>query len=568
MKIDFNKALSFYFTGSTNLNSAWKTDFNHCPYSKDELAELEIDWETSKKGFQFQNETLSLHADWETFPGYVRNAGLGMFDSLFSGIGAGFASKTNFSSGVVLAALATLTSLISTIQKIPFLSTNFSLFDYGGRLLRSTLHFFDSTFSTIGEKGACYEAPTLIAGLASLFSLNRVLNNKENRSLEIPITTIGGTLGRTAIHHMESMLASKASYLACKHESLSAFFASAVTTLGLLSPKEIKDKILPWQTTEGMISQAGFHFLDSVFSTTGGSFAKHIANPLNFLLAGAGFAASLPILSSNKKIWDYKVPFPKVEGKLVRSLFHGIEALIFNAGSRVGNSVFGVLLSIGFGALTYFATLSKGTKSLFKNFKIPMNTVGGLVQRLPFDFAYSAISASGAKLSKLIPAPLLVLFGPMVSFRLGEMFKNEGAKYDEFKGLMIRNAVHLWESILAGGAYRIGRILTGTLNKGTSSGSVLADGRWLTDEGRIVPTMAIGKQMHGESSGNILHTLLSGLGGIGAGVLINNLMLHSKVNTLKGIAKTFDQFIWQKLSRVKSELSVRAKRAVQIKEVI
>ncbi|MBI3308895.1 MAG: hypothetical protein HYZ79_05940 [Candidatus Melainabacteria bacterium] len=208
-----------------------------------------------------------------------------------------------------------------------------------------------------------------------------------------------------------------------------------------------------------------------------------------------------------------------------------------------------------------------------------MNTVGGLMQRLPFDFSYSMMSAVGSKISKYIPAPLVVLCGPALSFKLGEAFKHQGAKYDEFKGLMIRNSVHLMESVLASGAYRTGRLLTGTADEHTSSGSVMADGRWLTDEGRIVPTMAIGKQIGGESSGNILKTVLSGLGGVTFGILAYfvSKYLFSKPSSkpldkeissaaaqiaVLDKAKTFDRFIRQKSSDEKSEWSIRATRAI------
>lgn len=512
MKVVLEKALSLYLTGSADAGSAWNAKLEHCPYSKDELAELEIDWEASKDSFKFKEPVLNLHADWESFPGYIRNASLSMFDSLFSGVGAAFASRANFLTGISLASLSFLVSLASSIKKIPFLSTNFSLFNYGGRLLRSVMHFFDSIFSRIGEKGACFNLPTVVVSAASIFSLQRVLKDKDSKNIEMPITTIGGTLGRTAIHHLESMLSSKAAYLSSSNHFLSSFFASSLATFGLLMPEKIKNKQLPWQTLEGMISQTGFHFLDSIFSNVGTSFAQN-------LFTGGGLLISSLLLGLNQKIWNYKVPFPQFEGKLFRSIFHGIEAVSFNLGSRVGNSNFGTPLSLGFSGLTFLSLLANKNKNLIKNFKIPMNTVGGLVQRLPFDFIYSMISASGAKLSKLIPAPVLLLLGPLLSFQLGEKLKNASAKYDEFNGLLIRNAVHLWESILSGGAYRFGKSLISQDEDSTSSGSLLADGRWLTNDGRIVPTMAIGKQS-GERRGSDLFTaILSLLSGVVFGVV-------------------------------------------------
>ena len=47
----------------------------------------------------------------------------------------------------------------------------------------------------------------------------------------------------------------------------------------------------------------------------------------------------------------------------------------------------------------------------------------------------------------------------------------------------------------------------------------IADGRWLTEEGRIVPTMAIGKQKEHTNSKNLFNILLSSIGGIVLGVV-------------------------------------------------
>ena len=168
----------------------------------------------------------------------------------------------------------------------------------------------------------------------------------------------------------------------------------------------------------------------------------------------------------------------------------------------------------------------KRLKDIFKGFKVPMNTVGSIFQRLPFDFVYSMISASGTKLSKFIPAPILVLVGPALSFRLGEQFKGISAKYDDFKGLMIRNATHLWETILASAAYRTGKMITRADKEVKTSGSLLGE-RWITDDGQIVLNMAMGKQMKQDKEKNIFSILLSGLLGVvfslGAFVIIKYL---------------------------------------------
>ena len=518
MKILLEKALSLCLTGSTKTDSVTKTGLNNCPYSKDELAELEIDFEESKKSFLFKNPVLNLSADWESFPGYVRNAGLSAFDSFFSGIGGGLASKTDFSKGLCFAGSSLLASVFSSVKKVPFLSTNFSLFNFGGRLIRSGLHFFDATFSSIGEKGAGLNLPSVIAGLAGLASFQRVIKEKDNKKLELSINTIGGTLGRTAVHHIESMLSSKAIQAYDLFPLLSTFFAGSVTTAGFSSSLKIKESQLPWKTLEGMFSQSSFHFLDSMFSNIGSGISNFFDTPWKTIFGSAGIAAAIPLIHS-KKLWDYKVPYPLVEGRLTRALFHTVDAAIFNLGSKTGNSMFGVPLTAGFCGLTYLTALSKN--KLLKNIKVPMNTIGGLIQRLPFDFIYSMISACGSKISSFLPAPLLFAIGPALCFRIGEIFKNQDAKYDELTGLMIRNSVHFLETIFAGAAYKTGRMITGTADETALSGSLLADGRWLTDEGRIVPSMAIGKQGKSKSKKNIFKILFSAVCGILTGVVIS-----------------------------------------------
>ncbi len=491
------------------------------------LTDQELDdMETNRKEYEdseaqcikFQDSTLNRKANLNTVRGQFRLAGLGSIGSFFSGIGSGFGSKMNFLSGI---ALACVSLGASNLKKIPLLSTKFSIFGFGWNLIRGPLHILDSIFSQIGEHGSKYTLPSIIAGAVSLFSISRTLKDKDNKSLELPIDTIGGTLGRTAIHHIDSMLASKASQISSENQSLGSFLASSLTTLGLLLPEDARKKQLPWNTLEGFVSQGSSHFVDSLFSNIGNSFSSIFDDTKKVLLGGLGTIVGMPILGALLNKNEYKVPFGTIEGRLVRGILHAPESLVFNLGRSIGNSILGIPLSLGFAGLTYFTCISNKGKNLFKNFDISRDKVGGLVQRLPFHFLYSIISTCGVKLSKFLPAPLLLAIGPALSYQLGERFKNVDSKFDDLKGLMLRNTVHLWETTLARAAYNTGRMLTGTEGEHNSSGSVLGDGRWLSDDGQILPTMAIGKQSEENNESNILNTVLASLGGIGVGAVVH-----------------------------------------------
>lgn len=521
MKISpLQKALNFYMTGSLNPPREEKfPGYNNL--TNEELNEMEMtrdEWENiNKKSYKFKNPTLTLSCDWNTVTGYFRGAGLGVLDSFFSGLGSRIARKIPFPSGLSLAGLLLSTSLFSNFKKLPFFSTSFSFTDFGGRISRSTLRVFDSIFSFIGEEGAKLKLPSFASGLLGLFSLERILKEKYNKDARIPYSTIGGTLGRTAIHHMESMLASKANDLSAGSESGAAFLAASLTTLGLLLPNEIKTKNIPVETFDGLASLLGPHFLDSLFTNIGNAFSPIVNKPKNLFLSAIGFVASLPFLSSIRKFWDYKAPMPEFGGKLIRSINSAFEAIFFNAGNAVGKSILGAPLALVFAAFTYITCISKQGNKIFKSFKVPMNTVGSIVQRLPFDFIYSMMTTVGARLSKLIPAPLIVLLGPVVSFKLGEMHKGISAKYDDFKGLMIRNSIHLWESILSSSGYRTGKMILSDESDIESTGALLGEG-WITDDGQIVKNMAIGKQINTSHEKSITKILASTFAGIVFGI--------------------------------------------------
>ena len=68
-------------------------------------------------------------------------------------------------------------------------------------------------------------------------------------------------------------------------------------------------------------------------------------------------------------------------------------------------------------------------------------------------------------------------------------------------------------------------MLTGTSEADSTSGSLLS-GYWLTDEGRMVPNMAIGKQIKEEKDTNCLNIFLSGISG---GLFTGGIYLVSKL---------------------------------------
>lgn len=520
MKVSLNNLASLYLTGSLKPDTALDQEAEQSMSLTDqELDDMEMNRneyeESENQCTKFNSSILNKKANLNTVSGQFRLSGLGAINSFFSGIGTGFGSKINFLSGFGLAG-ASLGA--AYFKNLPLLSKKHSIFGFGWSLIRGPLHIFDSIFSLIGEHGSKYTLPSIFAGAVSLFSINRTLNNKDNKSFELPVDTIGGTLGRTAIHHMDSMLASKAAQIFNSNQSFGSFLASGLTTAGLLLPEESRKKQLPWNTFEGFVSQGSSHFIDSLFSSIGNVFSSSFDSTKKIILGSLGVLAGMPALGTLLNKNNYKVPFGTLEGRLVRGIFHAPESLVFNIGRGIGNSIFGIPMSIGFAALTYFTCLSNKGKNIIKNVDISRDKIGGLLQRLPFHFLYSIISTSGVKLSKLIPSPLLLAIGPALSYKLGERFKNVDSKFDDLKGLMLRNTVHLWETTLARAAYNTGRMLTGTEDEHNSSGSVLGDGRWLSDDGQILPTMAIGKQINETDNQSILNTLLSGLGGIGIAI--------------------------------------------------
>lgn len=541
MQISFQKALSFYLTGSTKephyytsenpneIESLTAQELDDCEMSQKEFLSAETN------GFKFQDQTLNLKANLNTLTGQFRFAGMGVINSLSSGIGGIIAKQIGLSSGLGLAAAAFGASFI---KDNPILSKKFSIFSLGANSLRGSLHILDSIFSRVGEEGAKYTLPSLLAGGASIFSAYRSINNKDNPSLSLPNDTISGILGRTSIHHIDSMLSSKATEISMKQSELGAFLASSLSTAGLLVPKNLRTNKMRWDSMEGFVGQGGSKFLDSLFASIGHSITSKFDSTKKLALGAVGVTAGLPLLGTLLNTTNYQIPFGTLEGRVIKGILNLPETVAFNLGDSVGNSLIGVPLSIGFAGLTYLTYFSNKGKNLIKNFEISSTSLGGELQRLPFlHFMNSVISASAMKLSNFIPAPLLTLIGPALSFQIGEKVKNIPAKFGDLKGLMLRNSVHIWDSILSRSAYKTATMLFKNPDDDAYSGNVVSDGGstyWLTEDGRKVSSMAIGKQLNQVDESNLLNTVLAGIGGVGfslgAFVLGKHLLNQQPIN--------------------------------------
>ena len=310
------------------------------------------------------------------------------------------------------------------------------------------------------------------------------------------------------------MLSSKATELFHSNQELGSFLAGASATACSLLPENIRKKTLDYEVAENLIAYGSTSFIDSLFSSIGNAFSSSLDNLKKLALGSIGVVAGFPILGSLINKTRHEIPFNTIEGKISKSILHLPESLAFNLGNRFGNSILGIPVSLGYCAFTYLSCFTNKGKTLLKNIEIPRNTVGSQLQRIPFmHFMWSVVSASAMKLSKLLPAPLVALSAPVISFQLGEKFKNISSKYNETKGLMIRSSIHFLETIFMQAAYKTGRMITGNHEEDTTSGSLLS-GFWLTDEGRLVPSMAIGKQMKEHEEKNLLSILTSGLSGV------------------------------------------------------
>lgn len=577
MKISLQNAISFFLTGSAKPENILSSEPPVTIPSKNELDDFETTpekyEESQNKSHKFSDSLLNIKTDLNTTQGQFRFIGLSAISSLFSGIGAGLFTRTNMLLGIVLACLA---PIAAAIKNTPLLTTKFAIDSFGGNLIRNVLHVFDSVFSRTGEKAANYKVPTFFASALSLGGLIKSLAGASNKNLRLPIDTLSGTFGRTAIHSLDSMLSSKATELFNTNEELGSFLAGALGSGGFLLPESIRQKTFDYEVAENLIAYGSTSFTDSLFTSIGNAFSSSLNNFKRLAAGIAGVALGLPILGSLINKTGHEIPFNTIEGKLSKSILHMPESFSFNLGNTVGNSILGIPLSLGFCIFTYLTCLANKGKSLLANIEIPKNTLGSQLQRIPFmHFMWSLISASAMKLSKSLPAPLVALAAPMISFQLGERFKNISSKYNETKGLMIRSSLHFLETIFTQAGYKTGRIIAGSNKEDSTSGSLL-NGFWLTDEGRLVPSMAIGKQIQTDTEYSLKNILISSLGGVAFSlgayglsrfIISNKETIPPKFEFLVGYLKRFTMkleellgvySLRQKTLKVKGEANVSA----------
>lgn len=479
--------LNLYFTGR------WQPRLPKDPisnpvdiFSKEEIAEYEID--ISEKSRDFSTALLNQNTDWETFASSMRSSSISLWDSVFSSIGATLSQQLPFAVKVFTSIAALSSSLAADKIKIPFLSSEFSFFKFGGRLIRSPLHFFDSFFSVLGEDLASSSGAGLTALAASAFALIKNLGFKDKLNFQMNYETINGTLSKSVIHHVHSLLSSTAIRFFKSSPILASLTALGSSATVLALPKDIRSKQVSWNLFDGVLGHGLIHFVDSLYSSLGNAISGLIPSILSL-------PASLALVFACKnlhqipnaliaKIVQEKIPYPQLDGKLIRAVLHVPETVLFNLGDKLSESRLGQL------ALTLFTAYG-----LIKpNQTLDLNTVKGLSDRLPVDLLQAALTKSAAKLSLQIPSLPLVIFGPAILSLISSRLKPLSTKYTESRGLILKQFVNFWETLLSASANRLVRKVI-PMGKQGYTGSVLADGRWMDSKGRILPSMVIGKQL-------------------------------------------------------------------------
>jgi hypothetical protein len=490
---------SLYLFGQPDFPQAEETfDINNF-YDKEELDELELhSFEPKDKP---KNVLYHLNTDWDTFPGSMRNSTASILDAFFSSIGTGITGKLNFNSKLGITAGTFLSSLLANKIDIPFLSNKISMFNYAGRLMRAPLHVFDSTFSAIGESWSGSSLGNVLTlGLSALGLSNSLKNPKDfEEHNELDYQTINGTLARSSLHNLQSLTSSFAQNIYKLSPILGGAITLGLTGLNFALPESITKHHLSWKSINGVLSQNIFHFTDSLYAGLGSLISKGLSKSKIASVAFLPVVFGLSFSDKLKDIMSKKLVFTEFNAKGIRSAMHGLDTITFNLGTAFAKTPFALPFLGAYSLLSYSSALAKDSKlPKIPEFKIPLNKVGALIHRLPFDFVESVISETSNKLSQKIPSPILFLLGPAVSYKLGSLFKDAKTPFNTSTGLLLKHLIHFWDNLLTSSGYQTGKSLTNlvfTENDKPNSGSILSDGRWLTSEGRIVSKMALGKQL-------------------------------------------------------------------------
>lgn len=502
MSININKPLlprlcSLYLFGQPNLPKAEKSFDIKEFYDSDELNELEID--TNEPKANSTNPLFNLNLDWDTFAGSLRNSGIGTLDAFFSSIGSNIAKNLGFKTKLAVTFGTFLTSILGSKVKIPFISDKISVFNYAGRLVRSPLHIFDSIFSVVGESWSESTLGNFVTLASSFLGLRNSIKNPNIESNDLDYQTINGTLGRSSLHHLESMTSSFAQRIYQTSSLLGTALTLGITGAFLKLPDEIKKHNLSWKSVNGVLAQNLFHFLDSLHAGLGSLISNRlIKSKFLGILAGLGIFA-LPFSKNLENLLSHKLIFTEINAKTVRSVLHIFDTIVFNLGTEFAKSNLALPFVALYSLISYNSSILKNNNlPKIPEFKIPMNTVGGLLQRLPFDFVESVISATSNRVGNYIPTALLAVLGPALSFKVGDLFKDTKTSFNSSTGLVLKHSIHFWDNLLTKAGYNAGQALMGVLlpkSKKEYSGSLLSDGRWLTKDGRIVPRMPLAKQL-------------------------------------------------------------------------
>ncbi len=480
-----NKLLNLYFTGSTNFTAPNQAPLKPSElYTQEELEEYEID--VDKQLHNYKNPILNQATDFESLGSSLQASSVAHWDSIFSSIGAALSQRTPFIAKAFISLTALASSLIASKVKIPLLSSELSFFRLGGRLIRSPLHFFDSYFSVLGEDLSSSSIARASAFTCSGLALIKNLTAKHRANFNLDFETINGTLAKSAIHHIHSLLSSSAIRFFTSNPLLASSLAIGSST-GILSlPKTFRSQQISWNLFDGVLGQGLIHFIDSIYSSLGNRIYNAVAKNHSFVSSLALVLAcrNLHKIPNLEKLIKEKIPFPQLDGKLIRAAIHLPETIFFKLGDKLSESTQGKLL---------LAIL--GLEGLLKpNFKIDLNTLQGISTRLPLDLLHSASTKIASQLSTKIPAPLLLLLGPAASHLLSTQLGSISTKYTESQGLIMKQLVAFWETLLSCSANGLVKNLIPSKNS-QYTGSMLADGRWLDGRGRILPSMMIGKSL-------------------------------------------------------------------------
>ncbi len=478
--------LNLYFTGS------WQSTLPKISiqkpselFTKEEIAEYEID--ISENSRDFSSNLLNQNTDFETLTSSLRSSSVALWDSIFSSIGATLSQQLPFTVKALTSIAALGGSLAADKIKIPFLSSEFSFFKLGGRLIRSPLHFFDSFFSVLGEDLSSSPLAGLAALGASAGALVKNLAFKDSANFKINFETINGTLSRSVIHHVHSLLSSTATHFFKASPILALMTALGSTATVLSLPKHIRSRQVSWNLFDGVLGQGLVHFIDAIYSSLGQKIS-------NLMPAVMSLPSSIALVLACKNLHQIsnpqilqllkeKIPFPQLDGKLIRSMLHVPETIFFNLGDKLADSSWGQFL---LGSMSVYDLIQP-------NQKLELNTVKGLSDRLPVDLIQAALTKLASKLSTKIPVLPLMILGPSLSHIISSNLKPLSTKYTESHGLIAKQLLIFWETLLSSSANQLVRKVLPLKNQ-KYSGSVLADGRWIDSKGRILPSMVIGKQ--------------------------------------------------------------------------